>query len=229
MSTFLSAKACEFAAEVQELLEATLPGNHVVKAVEQGTRFVIRPAGADLEPELVQLYANQRVLGSLRISFHCEVDHQGRYLAIQSSRFVLTSDLHREPLIRLDFVKDSYRSPSAHWQLHAERGAFSAFLADTGVKAPRSLSSLHLPVGGARMRPCLEDFIEFLICECGVDAQPGWRAAISAGRVRWRHRQIAALVRDAPEDAIRVLEENGYVVTPGGDALRGDDEKLTRW
>ncbi|AEH07725.1 hypothetical protein FsymDg_0150 [Candidatus Protofrankia datiscae] len=62
MTTFLPAKAFEFAAEAQELLEATLPGNHVVKAVEQGTRFVIRPEGADLEPELVQLYADRKDL-----------------------------------------------------------------------------------------------------------------------------------------------------------------------
>ncbi|WP_462203617.1 hypothetical protein [Frankia sp. CcWB3] len=79
------------------------------------------------------------------------------------------------------------------------------------------------------MRPCLEDFIQFLISECSFDAKEGWRAVVEAGRIRWRQRQIGALVRDAPEEAIRVLEENGYVVTRSNDPLVGNAEKLARW
>lgn len=79
------------------------------------------------------------------------------------------------------------------------------------------------------MRPCLEDFLEFLIRECHVDARPEWQKAIEAGRIRWRRHQIAALVRDAPEEAIRVLEENGYTVTAGSNPRIDNIGKLTRW
>jgi hypothetical protein len=74
------------------------------------------------------------------------------------------------------------------------------------------MSSLHIPVGGARFRPCLEDFIQFLIAECQFDAKPGWQACVEAGRERWRRRQAAVVARDMPEEAARVLRELGYTV-----------------
>jgi hypothetical protein len=76
------------------------------------------------------------------------------------------------------------------------------------------MASLHIPVSGSRFRPCLEDFIQFLLCECLFDAEAGWRANVDAGRERWRLRQCAAVARDAPEEAARVLRDLGYVVTP---------------
>jgi hypothetical protein len=74
------------------------------------------------------------------------------------------------------------------------------------------MSSLHIPVGGSRFRPCLEDFIQFLICECKFDARPGWREQVETGRERWRRRQAATVVRDMPEEAARVLRDLGYIV-----------------
>jgi hypothetical protein len=51
------------------------------------------------------------------------------------------------------------------------------------------MESLHLPVGGDRFRPCLEDVIEFLVVECRFDCQVGWRTVLEAGRERWRRMQ----------------------------------------
>ena len=74
------------------------------------------------------------------------------------------------------------------------------------------MSSLHIPVGGSRFRPCLEDFIQFLICECKFDSEPGWRKNVEVGRERWRRLQAAAVVRDVPEDAAKVLRRLEYTV-----------------
>ena len=136
----------------------------------------------------------------------------------------------KEPLLRLHFVRAPRSQPSAHWHVHAERGAFSAILALAGKRNAHSLGSLHLPVGGGRMRPALEDLLEFLVRECGVDPAPGWEAALAAGRERWRRHQIGALVRDAPDEAVRVLQENGYVVVPPpGGPKAPKQSSLTHW
>lgn len=66
---------------------------------------------------------------------------------------------------------------------------------------------IHFPLAGARFRPCLEDVIELLINEFGVNAQPGWQNAIRCGRIAWRHIQLAAAVRDDPETARSALQE----------------------
>jgi hypothetical protein len=55
-----------------------------------------------------------------------------------------------------------------------------------------------------------------LIKEFGITPPGGRRAALESlanGRERWRRRQLAAAVRDAPDEAIRVLDELGYDVT----------------
>ncbi len=80
------------------------------------------------------------------------------------------------------------------------------------------------------MRPALEDFLEFLISECGIDLASSWRAALADAREVWRRRQIATLVRDAPDEVVRVLLENGYTVTPpSGGAMPSRVEQLRRW
>jgi hypothetical protein len=113
---------------------------------------------------------------------------------------------------RLDYRDDMNAAPAAHWQVHAERGAISSLLTLAGHDKPHQLSALHLPVGGARMRPCLEDFLQFLIAECHIDAVPDWGTAIAEGRERWRRRQIATLVRDVPDEAVRILRQLAYSV-----------------
>lgn len=120
--------------------------------------------------------------------------------------------------------------PSSHWQVHAERGALSNLLTLGGHNRPHELSALHLPTGGARMRPGIEDFIEFLVCELGIDAAEGWRRAIEESRAAWRRRQLRTMVRDVPEEAVSALSELGYrIQLPAGDAPSSRIETLTRW
>ncbi len=80
------------------------------------------------------------------------------------------------------------------------------------------------------MRPALEDFLQFLIVECGIKAQDGWRARLAKEREVWRRRQVAAIVRDAPDEVLRVLRENGYdVEPPTGGEMEPRPEQLRRW
>jgi hypothetical protein len=75
---------------------------------------------------------------------------------------------------------------------------------------------LHLPVGGRRFRPSLEDVIEFLIVERIASPRDGWEAALNASRDAFLERQLRAAVRRKPESAVAQLEEMGYRVSRPG-------------
>jgi hypothetical protein len=129
----------------------------------------------------------------------------------------------------MHYRRDQQSEPSAHIHVHGHRGALSHLLSQTGHEHPHEMGSLHIPVGGSRYRPCLEDFIQFLLCECLFDGEAGWRPRVEAGRERWRLHQAAAAARDAPEEAARVLRELGYVVTAPRTVPAAVQKALRNW
>ncbi|MBV9059416.1 MAG: hypothetical protein JOZ09_09675 [Pseudonocardiales bacterium] len=60
---------------------------------------------------------------------------------------------------------------------------------------------------------------------------PGAVRAIEDGRGKWRRRQLASMVRDDPEETIRVLrDELGYeVISPASGAYGVRFDRLRRW
>ena len=108
----------------------------------------------------------------------------------------------------------------------SRRGTDRAAGARTDEKFSPRPAELHFPLGGPRFRPCLEDVMEMLIDEFGVDHQQDAKAALLAGR---KGTQLAAAVRDSPETVARVLvDELGYEVTPPeGNHPPDRDDKLT--
>lgn len=159
-----------------------------------------------------------------------QLDHRGEFLAVETSSFaVLALAGGSEPLFRIEFVRAPDAGiPSAHVHVHAHRDAFTHVVDRCGDKTARArrrrrsidsggsvpkIVELHFPLGGPRFRPCLEDLMQMLIDELGVDAEPGAAEALAAGRVRWRTMQLAASVRDSPETAAKVLRNHGYTVT----------------
>ncbi|NDK32452.1 hypothetical protein [Nesterenkonia haasae] len=60
-------------------------------------------------------------------------------------------------------------------------------------------SKVHLPVGGHRFRPTLEDVLEMLINDFGIDhKKDSARRAIRDGRRNFRLGQVSAAATDAP-------------------------------
>jgi hypothetical protein len=200
----------EFGRETAGLLSATLPGlpDPPVEILRREDRFVIGPPHHTPLP----LYVAGKPLASVKVSMSCKLDSVGRYLAVEESTFNLLALLDRTPVLRIHYYRSPRGKPSAHLHVHGHRGALSHLLSQAGHESPHDMSSLHIPLGGSRFRPCLEDFIQFLSVECRFDAQPDWRQHVEAGRERWRCRQAAAVVRDVPEEAARVLRELGYTV-----------------
>lgn len=233
----LADRAANFAAEVQRTLDGVLPGERRIVSVrfETSERYVVRPAGDTPEQQRIPLYVAGARIADLTLALYLALDRHGRYLKTVQSNVTVTSVLDKLPLVRLEYDSDMRTEPVAHWQIHAERGAFSHLLTRANlhrpkrVSKPHDLSSLHIPVGGERFRPCLEDVLQFLVLDCGVDHQEGWQAYVERGREEWRRRQLGSAVRDVPTEAARVLRELGWAVTPPADEPQENVAALTKW
>jgi hypothetical protein len=234
----LAERSATFAEEVQESLDGVLPGKRriVSRRLDGIDRYIVQPEGNSSAQRRIPVYVDGEHLADFSVSLFLDLDRTGRYLKTVRSDIAVHSVLDRTPLVRLEYRADMHTAPIAHWQIHAERGSFSHLLARAHahrpdlVEKPHDLSSLHFPVGGERFRPCLEDVLQFLVLECGVDAHGDWEAAVSKGREAWRRRQLGSAVRDAPDEAARVLMEAGWAVEPPPDGPEpGKREALTAW
>lgn len=165
---------------------------------------------------------------TLICDYHCVWDHKATFLKVTKANVHVRPVTETTPLFRYEYEDGmSPRFPSAHMQVHAHRDEFmfTMLRASSGKPASRAkaavevasspprLANVHFPVGGPRMRPCVEDVLQMLISEFRVDTEPAAQAVLDGGRARWRRHQIGASVRDAPEEAARVLRALGYHVT----------------
>jgi hypothetical protein len=212
----------DFAKEIADLLEATLKyGDDIgddertleVKPRDVAGRLMIR-SGSKEKLGGIPLYAAGKRVAKLEIEFRCDFDTSENYLAVRKSKIQVSSLKREEPLFRIDYVHECDYGPSAHWNIHAERGSLSAWLAQANPEHSSKLSKVHFPVGGSRYRPCLEDVLDLLIEEFHIDHLDTAPDAIAAGRERWRRKQVKVLVRDSPDDAVHALEKLGYTVQP---------------
>jgi hypothetical protein len=239
----IESQAESFATELTATVRALVPDCRPFEALvnldrgDAAGRFSVRQY-----PETgIVLTVDGEPLLTLVVQFHCEIDSVGRYLAVHSSKIKVMAAGDAEPLLRYEFLRDAVGDmPSAHIQIHAHRDAFTYVMARAGERSDRGkrrsrrpvvprLEHLHLPVGGPRFRPCIEDVLEMLVQEFGVDRPDGALQALRAGRESWRRKQIASVVRDAPEDAARVLRELGYDVHGPQDVLPADNiDRLQR-
>lgn len=223
MTLDLPAATSTFAQSVQNLLDSVLPTEAADKSEDRqlklwavGSRYGIH-TGTDGKVGKIRLFHQHEHVGYLGVEYQCATDRAGEYLAVRKSTFQLWSAKDSTPLVRLDFLHDAHSVPAAHWNVHGERGAASAMLARCNPSHTGFLARIHLPVGGVRYRPCLEDFLELIIIEFNIDRLPGWQEHLQDGRQDWRTYQTKSAVRDLPEAAAEVLATMGYAVTPPQD------------
>lgn len=233
----LPTRSALFADEVQTTLRRVLPGDIDVVSVTtpRSNRYWVRPDNS-AHSNRIPLYVDGEHLADLTVEIYLGMDRHGKYLKTVLSKMAVHSTLDRQPLMRLEFDAAMHTAPIVHWHVHAERGALSHLLARSHavrpgqVKAPHQMSSLHIPVGGERFRPCIEDLLQFLIEECGIDPLPDWRDAVDEGRERWRRRQIRTVARDAPAEAAQVLRDLGWTVeAPLAGGVSENSRTMTAW
>lgn len=210
--SLLVREATDFADRTSALLIESLPDAPALEILTTGERLRLRPAGQTEKAGGIPLKAGGETLAWLRVDYLCRLDSAEMFLAIDNSKVWIVAEVDSTPIFRFEYLYDASWVPHSHIQVHAERGALSHLLSRTGHKRPHSLTALHLPTGGSRFRPGLEDVIQFLITDCRFDSLPGWRSAVLRERAEWRAVQTRAVVRAWPEEAAKRLREMGYTV-----------------
>ena len=218
MAFDLVGKSQEFAGELSDLLNATVCDgprlNCLVFYQDQYTIVGYHIERNNLRGEGIPLKIKRDPKFFLSVSIHLRPDEHNEYLMVQSSAMTLRTDsviANRNMLLHYDYERekeDDY--PEAHLQICAT----SAEWEQAGVRLDgdaRLLSKLHLPVGGRRFRPTLEDIVEFLIVEKLVEARPRRQSmkAIETSREKFREKQLRAAIRRYPDVAIDQLRKDG--------------------
>jgi hypothetical protein len=214
----------EFATKLTTLTRGVLgPGSPRFHAVNLGSRIRVAPIDERevVQPIPVAVNAEHRL--DLSVIYFCCWDGPSMFMAIDRADFKIYYRNGNEPLLRYEYERGSTEIPGAHIQVHAHRDetAFLLRLAEAGRprdklnrdRIPR-LAEMHLPVGGHRMRPSLEDVLLLLQREFAIDTADGWRKVLDEHLREWRTLQVKTAVRDAPEDAANVLRALGYEVVP---------------
>lgn len=235
MRSDLKDQVDRFADDVTSTLQAVLGEKDVeLQATMLDERFTVSTP----EPSGITLCVDRKPLLRLAVKFECGWDSKDEFVAVDTAEFHVFTLRDREALFRYEFVRNM-RSPipCAHLQIHGHRDALAYAMTRAGKRTTRSkrradgapprMDELHFPLGGARFRPALEDVLQMLVEEFGVDAVDGWRKHLAQGRERWRRIQTRAVVRDAPDEAVATLRALGYLVTePEGEFLDANIKRL---
>jgi len=171
--------------------------------------------GKDLNPDLLPLKIGRgSATGNLLIVFTTQLDAESRYLTVNKSQFGLYLDDERKRmLLHYDYNRDpTNQYPDAHVQVAGGSRTLTRWCKRSGCTS-KELPRLHLPVGGRRFRPTLEDVIEFLIIEELARPRDGWEKVIQRHRQRWSERQVKAVVRRDPISAIAALTDAGWTIS----------------
>lgn len=222
----LEAQARTFAEELTATVSALAPTVSAfrARALSAGDRerFAVTQ-----EPDTgVPLLVEGEPLLTLKVRYECALDGVKRYLAIDESdvKVYAGPKAAGEPLFRYHYRRASHGDlPSAHLHIHAHRDATTYVMASAGDATRRGkrrarssdvphLYEMHFPLGGHRFRPCLEDFLEMLVVELGVDSSAEGLESLRAGREEWRRKQLRSVVRDDASEAADVLRGMGYEV-----------------
>lgn len=207
-------QATTFGDTTTQFLAECFPDAPPMELTAKGSRASLKPAGQTEKQGGVPLLAGGQRLAWLRIDFLCRLDATFEFLAIDKSKIWIVAEVDSTPVFRFEYLYEADWIPHSHIQVHGERGALSHLLSQTGHDKPHSMSALHLPTGGSRFRPNLEDVVQFLVADCRFDALDTWRAAVDRERAEWRRVQTRTACRALPEEAATQLIKMGYSVTP---------------
>lgn len=226
MSEDLIAAAREYAVRMMERLALIVPTGDIgleCEAVERSDGLRMTIATAVQGGLVLTIDGDPRL--QLEVDQYLFVSPDSGNVATERSSFLVRVVDEPRPMFTLDYVRGARaNTPAAHYNFHFEHDEVVQELLLSGSrrrgklhkknamkgKSPK-LGDLHFPVGGHRFRPCLEDVLELLWSEFGIDVRSETaQDAISAGRAEWRQFQLKAAVADDPMSAIEELERLGF-------------------
>ena len=141
-----------------------------------------------------------------------ELDDSETFLTTNKSTYTLQDDDDTAAILTYDFVRDPPNEfPEAYIHVHGQSEALIRMLR-AGGRDKSKPADLHLPVGGRRFRPCLEDIIEFCILERLVKPRGSWQKALNKSRDEYLDQQLRAAVHRSPDKAVAALRRDGWQV-----------------
>lgn len=212
----LASHAGEFAESLNSTLETVLGQSNVpyLKVQTHNDKVLI----ASQDPSGVQLCVSGQPVYRLEVTFNCTWNSTNQFLAINKSTYQITIDNYPEPVLRFDFLKDAKDVPISHVNIHSHHPGLLEAMSQAkpnsrAQRAGNDTSRLHIPTGGLRFRPTLEDVLEMLIRDFKIDRVDSWKVGLQDGRKNFRDAQLAAAIYDNPDEAVRTLREMGYDIS----------------
>ncbi len=212
----LKNQAKQFAGEMSALLNGTVTDGIRLQAIRNRQGYAVlgyRVSSRNPRGDAVPLTCTRSpAMLSLRVLHSLGLDDNSRFLTtIRSSYTLLTADDDTR-IATYDYVRTPPNCyPEAHPHIDGEAQGLQQLLNACGRIKSRAVD-LHLPVGGRRYRPSLEDLIEFCILEDLVTPRPGWQDKLNASRNRFHIQQLKAAVRRNPQEAAETLRDDGWSV-----------------
>ena len=212
--------ARQFAADLSDLLNSTITDGIRITATTLPSGLVLLGRGignSNLTSEPIPLARSRnRPRVYLKYTHWCGLDDEDTHLATITSLMDLhTSDeiSNESLLLGIDYSRyPNNEFPRAHMHVAGERDDLDDLYLG-GDKNRRTLRQLHLPVGGSRYRPTLEDLLEFVILEKMAKPRREWKKAIEEHRGRWEELQLKAAVRRSQKAAAEELRAAGWQIT----------------
>ena len=212
----LERQARNFAGDLSELLNGTVThGVRLRSYMDRRGRAVVgykvresNPVG-DCVPLTISRSPARLYLSVLHT---LELDDSETFLTTNKSSYTLQADDDTASILTYDFVREPPNEfPEAHIHIHGESDVLVGMLRASGRDKSKP-ADLHLPVGGRRFRPCLEDIIEFCILERLATPREGWKSALNRSRDEFLDQQLRASVHRNPITAADALKRYGWQV-----------------
>jgi len=238
----------EFAQRIENLLTGVLgepTGAYVAQPEYKYQRFGrIAYVIKQKSPHGILLRSFGTPILRLSLEFQCSGVEEHSWLRIEKSSILLATDEGHEILFHYDFIRDTRSQiPSAHINVNGSNDAATRLLLLCGTgkrgKSRRkdyldkgeypTFSTLHLPVGGDRFRPGLEDVLQLAAYEFQIDTRDGWQDVIESSREEYRKRQLGALVHEFPDIAFETLKDDGYVTGSAPSRPDKDRNRLRKY
>lgn len=209
----IGAAARQFAVTLQEMLNKTVCDHaKIVAKLDDGHAIVGTRLDSTLKSHPVRMRSDTPVRLSIDVSCQLTFDEdEGLFLTVKRSYCGVYLGAEADDiLLHYDFERNKERYAEAHLQVCARHEGLERLRRAQGRKD--GLAKIHLPVGGRRLRPAIEDLVECLIVEGLVTPKAGWEPVLDRTRDEYRERQISAAVRRHPGTALRELRRLGYTV-----------------
>lgn len=131
----LDGAAREFAADIAELLLATVTNDAPIRHKAKGSRVVVAAYNHEGGRTRIPLLVDGIPRFDLSVTFFCTWDSSGAFLAVDESTFAVSLHGQGEPIVRLHYLRNRSWAAS-HVHVHGESGSLAFGLSGRTLSQP---------------------------------------------------------------------------------------------